>query len=75
VQLDALGFGFTDVCPEQAAPVGCPAAAALQHTAVVHLLVNGVRLKTVPSRLTVAHRLADAGAWRAPTPRSREWSA
>jgi hypothetical protein len=24
-------------------------------TTVVHLLVNGVRLKTVPSRLTVAH--------------------
>ncbi|GAA4260019.1 hypothetical protein [Dactylosporangium darangshiense] len=32
-------------------------------TTVVHLLTNGVRLKTVPSRLTVAHlqRLLDEG--------------
>jgi transposase InsO family protein len=38
---------------------------------VVHLLVNGVRLKTVPSRLTVAHLnqlLADGGCPAGPPP-------
>jgi hypothetical protein len=39
-------------------------------TTVVHLLVNGVRLKTVPSRLTVAHlqRILDDGGHPAGPP-------
>ncbi|WP_344085009.1 integrase core domain-containing protein [Luedemannella helvata] len=39
-------------------------------TTVVHLIVNGVRLKTVPSRLTVAHlqRLLDDGGHPAGPP-------
>jgi hypothetical protein len=40
-------------------------------TTVVHLLTNGVRLKTVPSRLTVAHLhwlLADGGRPAGPPP-------
>jgi hypothetical protein len=40
-------------------------------TAVVHLLTNGTRLKTVPSRLTVAHLnqlLADGGRPAGPAP-------
>jgi len=39
-------------------------------TTVVHLLVNGVRLKTVPSRLTTTHlrRLLDDGGRRAGPP-------
>jgi hypothetical protein len=40
-------------------------------TTVVHLIANGVRLKTVPSRLTVAHLtrlLADGGRHAGPPP-------